>query len=246
MKSFIFLLMINCTLAFQPSLRFVKEYCRKYNIDKSHNEHHSKEVLYWAVDIMTNMNTTFGKSELNVISEACILHDMVDSKYRADGEYVQNYLKQKYTKDETDAVMNIINTMSYSKIMKQDRVVFPEWIDNSPYKRAFHIVREGDLLSSYNIARMIDYRIAQNMPIFMIKREVPVLYKKRMAKLVSQGHFVHDPSRERAKQLDSIAQLKLDTIHSHDFRNLDYFTFVDYIYLTDLEFKFKKLYKSNK
>jgi HD superfamily phosphodiesterase len=238
------MMMINCTIAFQSSLNFVKKYCKKYNIDKSHNEHHSKEVLYWALDTMKNMNTTFRKTELNVISEACILHDMVDSKYRgADGEHVHNFLKQKYNTEETDAVMNIINTMSYSKIMKQDRVVFPEWIDHSPYKRAFHIVREGDLLSSYNIARMIEYRIAQNMPINMIKKEIPIFYHKRMAKLVDQGHFVHDPSRERAKQLDSIAQLKLDAVYSHDFRDLDYFTFVDYIDPVDLEFKFKQLIK---
>lgn len=244
MKSFIFIMMVNSVLAFQPSLKFVKEYSIKYNIDKSHNEHHSKEVLYWAIDIMTTMNTTFRTSELNVISQACILHDMVDSKYRgADEEHVRDYLIKTYNEEETDAVMNIINTMSYSKIMKKNKVVFPEWIHHSSYKRSFHIVREADLLSSYNIARMIEYRLAQKMPISMIKKEVPVFYHKRMAKLLGQGHFVHFSSRKRAKQLDSIAQIKLDAVYSHDFQNLDYFTFVNYIHPADLEFKFKQLYK---
>jgi hypothetical protein len=111
--------------------------------------------------------------------------------------------------------------MSYSKVMEHG---FPQWcLDLSlNYTMIYHVVREADLLSSYNLARMIEYRkynkkmSIKNYTDTMIRKEMVDLYDIRMGKLIPNGLFVHPSSRERASQLDGIAQLRLLLLPSLD------------------------------
>jgi len=216
------------------SLNLVKEYSIKHHIDRSHNEHHSKEVLYWAIDIMKAQR--YPESHLTIIVQSCILHDLVDKKYCPDENLVKNYLGDIHTPQETDTILKIINTMSYSKTFIGNQVVFPQWIQESEYFECYHIARQADLLSSYNIARMIEYRKNLNMPDSFIKQEIPIFYYSRMANLVDSHFFIHPSAIARAEQLDAIARLKLESLEYHDFcvENLDYFRFIDYIPENDL------------
>lgn len=250
MKNFKFIIaffFINSTFAFNNlilnSLNLVKDYSIKYNIDKSHNEHHSKEVLFWALDIMESEQKKYSKSEINIIIQSCILHDLADHKYTYDDEFVKSYLSDLHNDIEIETIMNIINTMSYSKTFKNNMIVFPYWIKESIYSECFHVTREADLLSSYNIARMIEYRKNQDMSDEFIKKEVPIFYYSRMAKLTENNFFVHNWSKKRANELDSIARLKLNAIQNHNLLldNLDYFRFIDFIDEKELSYRFCNL-----
>lgn len=213
------------------SLRFVENHSNNHKIDKSHNHHHSLEVLYWSSDIMKRSRKQYSVDELLIISESCILHDMIDHKYCHDTERVKNYLFKKHDLEKAETIMNIIDSISYSKTFVDNRLVFPEWIEHSRYKNAYHIVREADLLSSFNIARMIEYRLAQDMHVNAIKKEVVEFYNKRVSKLVQRRFFVHPYANIRARQLNEIAKLKIQFIDDYQIEdnNLDFFRFVDFI-----------------
>jgi HD superfamily phosphodiesterase len=226
----------------ENSLKIVKEYSIQHNIDQSHNEHHSKEVLFWALDILErDPQPLFPKQELEIIIQSCILHDLIDAKYLPNPSFVINYLSTLHPPESVDIIMKIMDTMSYSKIYKNGRVEYPEWILNSSYGRAFHVVREADLLSSYNIARMIEYRQAQQMSQDDIKEEIHELYKNRMSCLIENNHFVHNQSRARAEQLDALARIKLSTVRHHPLTDLGYFRFVDYLIGHELADRFTRL-----
>lgn len=230
-------------LLVKNSLSLVSQFSIINNIDKSHNEHHSKEVLFWAVDIMESQNKKFTRSELNIIIQSCILHDLVDKKYSPDEKFVKNYLANLHSTEEIDTIMNIITTMSYSKIFKDNTIIFPDWIQDSPYNECFHITREADLLSSYNIARMIEYRKNLNMPDPMIREEIPIFYSNRIANLIKHRFFLHDGAENRASQLDEIGRLKLLalSVHNLELDRLDYFRFIDFISEDDLSVRLLNL-----
>lgn len=218
------------------SLEFVSDFSAYHHIDQSHNAHHSREVLHWALDILENdVTTRVTKAELEIIIQSCVLHDMVDSKYYPDIPRVRIFLQSVHPAHHVETMINIITTMSYSKVFKHGFVEFPAWLDHSPYQRAYHVVREADLLSSFNIARMIEYRQARGMPPHEIKDDIRTFYETRVARLVDQGHFVHAQSIARAKELDAVSRLKLATIEEHPLvTDLGYFRIVDYLTAPDL------------
>jgi hypothetical protein len=65
-------------------------------------------------------------------------------------------MKDKITHDELDIMIKIISTMSYSTIKKNG---FPEL---GEYQLAYNIVREADLLASYDFDRCIMYQMLKN------------------------------------------------------------------------------------
>ena len=132
-----------------------------YNIDESHSLKHSMDVYYYANNIY--------KSELpknhelinqkKIIDVSSIIHDMCDKKYMNEKEgifRIDNFLDNKIDKNEKEIVSKIISTMSYSKVSKNG---FPN-LGN--HQLAYHIVREADLLSSYDFDRCIIYQMMKN------------------------------------------------------------------------------------
>ena len=135
-------------------LRFVQLSSMKYGIDESHSLGHSMDVLYHAHSNYKKevLNNSILKSQETIICSAAILHDLYDHKYPApDILNVQTLLKNKMKPADIDAVHQIIHTMSYSKIKKDG---FPNL---GKYQLAYHIVREADLLASFNFDRAMLY-----------------------------------------------------------------------------------------
>jgi hypothetical protein len=96
------------------------------------------------------------KNQKNVIITSSILHDMCDKKYlnEKDGlSEIEIFLKNKLNDEELYFTKEIISTMSYSTIKKNG---FPNL---GHYQLAYHIVREADLLSSYNFDRALIYNL---------------------------------------------------------------------------------------
>jgi len=138
------------------AFQFVIQYCNKYNIDESHGLKHSMDVLHSANKIYNSelKNHPNLIDQKDVIFTSCILHDMCDKKYnlQTDGLIeIQNHMKHYMSTEKLEMVSNIMSTMSYSTVKKQGYPNLKE------YQLAYHIVREADLLTAYDIDRCIIY-----------------------------------------------------------------------------------------
>lgn len=106
-----------------------------------------------------------------VIYVAAVLHDMCDKKYTDEEEGIrqldsilydddcddsQEQSTYRLTEEDVEAIKNIIRTMSYSKVKVNG---FP---DLGKYQRAYHIVRESDLLAAYDFDRAMIYHLYKN------------------------------------------------------------------------------------
>jgi len=137
---------------------FVILMSRKYNIDSSHSESHSMDVLHYANDIYNSEVEMFPflSKQLDVIYTSSVLHDMCDKKYMEPEEgliRIQDFLSYEMKPIDLYYTKQIIETISYSKVKTHG---YP---DLNNYQMAYHIVREADLLSSYNFDRSIIYHM---------------------------------------------------------------------------------------
>ena len=144
--------------SFNELFTFVLYMSKKYNIDTSHSESHSMDVLHYAHNIYESELDMFPelKQQTNVIYAAAILHDMCDKKYVDESIgiiEIEKFLEQKMSMEEIHYTKEIISTMSYSTVKKQG---YPDLND---YQLAYHIVREADLLSSYDFDRTMIYHM---------------------------------------------------------------------------------------
>ena len=146
---------------FNELFAFVLLICSKYGIDESHDISHSMNILNYAHNIYeteTYINPGI-KEHKNIIFVSSVLHDMCDKKYMDEEEGIKNikdFLEKKVSEDEINAIVNIIKTMSYSKVKKDG---FPNL---GIYQRAYHIVREADLLCAYDFDRCVIYDMKVN------------------------------------------------------------------------------------
>lgn len=222
-------MLIPCQ-CFLQSYHLVCDLSRKGNIDESHNEIHSKENLFWATELMKRSPKKWTSWEYDMIGHCSILHDMMDHKYTDYSEIVKDHLQQKFTEEETTDMMIIMKSMSYSKTMIDEKPVFPDWLNQSGLENIYHTVREADLLSSYNLARIIYY--SQNKhPEYsdrQLKQEVKELFYKRMDKLIDRGFFVSNESISLATSVHEVTKLKLFLVDHIDIqKNIDILKIVD-------------------
>ena len=135
--------------------QFVMDTCKTYYIDESHGVSHSMIVLHHAHQIYkSELPNDELESQYKIIYLSAVLHDMCDKKYMKEEigwKRIHDFIKEEVTEEELDAIRNIITTMSYSKVKQNG---FP---DLGKYQLAYHIVREADLLSAYDIDRCIIY-----------------------------------------------------------------------------------------
>ena len=137
---------------------------------------------------------------------------MCDHKYikEEDGlEKIDNFLRENaYYRSEIETVREIISTMSYSKIKVKGE---PNHGDN---QAAFQIVRESDLLTSYDVDRCVMYDMLKNdiryeeafenakrifegrMFKYLERKEIRTEEGKKIAKRLEEG------SKERIKEIE--------------------------------------------
>jgi len=155
------------------------------------------------------------QDERQVISYAIALHDMCDSKY-TDTEVAAVKIKewlltQTVSEEICDAILAIIQTMSYSKLKKQmvnGQLVYP---DHGPWQRSYHIVRHADLLDAYIVARCFLYNkhIYPDLNDDVTWSSVEVLFENRVFKYVSDGFIFYPKALELAAELTLEAQKTL-------------------------------------
>ena len=154
----IFTFNITIMVSFNDLFTFVLMISSKYNIDSSHSEKHSMDVLHFADENYRSQLRDFPylEKQKNVIYSASILHDMCDKKYmkQDDGiKEIDGFLKYSLKPEELYYTKRIIETMSYSTVKKNG---YP---DLGNYQMAYHVVREADLLASYDFDRSIIYHM---------------------------------------------------------------------------------------
>jgi HD superfamily phosphodiesterase len=142
---------------------FVLLTSKKYNIDESHGLSHSMNVFHYANKIYEDEVIKYPilKNHENIIYVSAILHDMCDKKYMDEAHgliEIDNFLQNENIMNPNDiAVCKLImSTMSYSKVKKSG---FP---NIGGYQKAYHIVRESDLLTAYDFDRCMIYKMNQN------------------------------------------------------------------------------------
>jgi hypothetical protein len=211
-------------------LLLVIEWSSRHDVDGSHNQEHSKEVLFWLIQILeTTPEERRENSTMITAMHGAILHDVLDEKYMcavAIHKYRDLLLVHlhRVLPDPLDAsfLLRVMEGISYRKVVQKDGSVrFPEWIpEEGKWYNIYHWIREADLLASYNIARMVEYRTRdvprdETREVWqMVVRDVMDLYHRRIARLVERGLFVHPEARKIAEPLAYVASLKATLLSS--------------------------------
>ena len=181
---------------------YVVETSNLYKIDESHALKHSMDVYQFAKKIYKSELTRhpYLHDQEKIIYLAAIGHDMCDKKYMDETEGIikyQNYLEEYMNFNDLDVMGKIIGTMSYSKVKKYG---FPEL---GKYQLAYHIVREADLLASYDIDRSVMYNMYKSNICYSeaLKKSLD-LFDSRVFKMIENNLFITDYSKLEAIKLD--------------------------------------------
>ena len=181
-------------------------------VDESHNHKHSEEVLFWSNEIMRRVDTKkLSRWEIEMIGHCCILHDLLDRKYNirgAEGAVASHLRRLGYTDEMTRVMTDIMTSLSYHKTVHRTGTTFPDWIHDG-YWNVYHIVRESDLLASFNLWRMIDFgrhRRGITDP-DTLSNDAIRMFLERMDTLIEKGAFIL--SIDIAQSLRLICRLRL-------------------------------------
>jgi HD superfamily phosphodiesterase len=145
------------------------------------------------------------KTHENIIATSAILHDMCDKKYMNEEggvKIIRDFLKDKISDLEIEQSLNIMSTMSYSTVKKNG---FPQL---GEYQLAYNIVREADLLASYDFDRAVMYNMYKNNETYTDSFYNSLdLFNKRVLRYNDDKLFT-----TRYAKLESI-KLELHSIH---------------------------------
>lgn len=183
------------------AFNYVINTSNKFGIDESHSLKHSMDVFHLANKIYDSElhANDFLRNHKQIISVSAIIHDMCDKKYMNEQNAIQDmhvFMKDYMKETEIEVVSKIISTMSYSKVKQNG---FP---DLKEYQLAYHIVREADLLSAYDIDRCIIYGMMKEKNTYddSVTRALQ-LCDSRILKYRSDNLFVTDYSKIHSERL---------------------------------------------
>jgi len=189
---------------------FVLYMSKKYNIDASHSETHSMDVLHFANSIYESEISLYPilKQQTDVIYTAAVLHDMCDKKYMNTDEgldEIQKYFENEINENDLSHAKNIMKTMSYSYVKKNG---YPDLGD---YQMAYNLVREADLLSSYDFDRSIIYHLNKGNTLTESYSNALDLFENRVFKYNSDKLLTYDYSIRISKILTSQAHSRINS-----------------------------------
>jgi len=204
---------------------FINDKSKLYKIDPSHNLHHSLQVKELGF-IIAGKDYYLNTKQKEILYLSCMLHDMCDEKYAPRAESVldiSNFLIKKcgVSMMTHDAVMHIITSMSYSKIVREDGTIeFPSWLQMDPdgWVDVFHITREADLLTSYDIKRMIHYKCEKLGFVYPcdVYEDVVNTVGKRMSKLLQRNLFISPSAKKIATKWHDELSYKIENLSEND------------------------------
>ena len=181
----------------------------KYKIDESHGIIHAMNVLHNCDHLIDSVIQKQPEIEEHrkIIYSAAILHDMCDKKYMNEDEgikEIKSYIYDSISNTELDVMENIVSTMSYSKVKKKG---FP---DLGQYQKAYHVVREGDLLAAYDFDRCMIYHMTQNnTDVHSAFQDAYNLFQARIFKHQEDGLLLFPYSNEQHTILSGQAHIRV-------------------------------------
>lgn len=183
-----------------------------FDIDESHALKHSMDVYYFSNKIYESelVNNTFLNNHKTIIDTSAILHDMCDKKYMDEKiglDRISNYMKSKISDNELDISLKIISTMSYSTIKKNG---YPRL---NEYQLAYNIVREADLLASYDFDRCIMYQMLKNNDNYQDSFiNAKIIFENRVFKYNDDKLFLTDYSKNLSNKLHKSALKRINNL----------------------------------
>ena len=213
---------------------FVLLTTQKYNIDESCGLSHSMAVLRTANELYEEEvgQYPFLKQQEKIIYVASTVHDMCEKKYagirngissdsagirsvitsripanQADGiKEIDAFLNENMLPMDINIVKLIISAMSYSYVKENG---FPVM---GPYKQAYHIVREADLLTAYDFDRCMIYNMhRKNGNVEEAFQEATALFQNRVLRHNDDELFTLASSRKKSLILETRALAQIDT-----------------------------------
>ena len=191
-------------------LNFVSLTSNKYGIDESHGLGHSMDVLVNSHNIYNSelLNNPFLRGQERIIYTSACLHDMCDKKYMNQTQgiiAIEEFLNDKLPELEIDITKQIISTMSYSYVKKYG---FPQL---NKYQLAYHIVREADLLSGYDVDRSIIYSMNHfNNDLISAYKDTKNIFDNRVFKHFEDNLFITEYSKKKSKKLEAHSYSRLN------------------------------------
>jgi HD superfamily phosphodiesterase len=210
--------------------QFVIQISNEFNIDESHSLKHSMDVFYYAIDIFEHELELFNFKHndeylnfKNIISFSAILHDMCDNKYMNEeigwDKINQLLIHLKIHPESIQIIKHIVSNMSYSKVKK---IGFPINFSNDHHKFAFHIVREADLLTSYDFDRCVIFGMyKRNLDYNQSFNESILLFDNRVFKYIHNKLFITNYSKNCAQLLHSNALIKINNLKKYIYNNIN-------------------------
>jgi HD superfamily phosphodiesterase len=191
---------------------FVLLTSQKYNIDESHGLSHSMNVLRFTNEIYKSevCNHPILKQHEKIIYVSAVLHDMCDKKYMNQDEgikEIEEFLSEnKMTPVDINVVKLIISTMSYSTVKVHG---FPNL---GPYRRAYHVVREADLLSAYDFDRCMIYNMHKKEgDVLEAFKDASHIFDIRVMKHNEDGLFTTNYARQKSFELETQSLNQIST-----------------------------------
>ena len=184
----------------------------KYDIDESHSLGHSMDVFSIANNIYQSelIDNPYIKDHENIIATSSILHDMCDRKYINKDEgisRIKDYMKDQISHKELDISLQIMDTMSYSVVKKNG---FPNL---GTYQLAYNIVREADLLASYEFDRAVMYKMHKyNDNYIDAFNDSLTLFKNRVLKYREEKLFTTSYAKKESLKLQIKAIKKINNL----------------------------------
>jgi hypothetical protein len=170
------------------------------------------DVYYFSNKIYESelVNNTLLNNHKNIIDTSAILHDMCDKKYMDEKiglDRISNYMKSKISDNELDISLKIISTMSYSTVKKKG---FPQL---GEYQLAYNIVREADLLASYDFDRCIMYQMLKNNDNYENSFiNAKIIFENRVLKYNDDKLFLTDYSINLSNKLHKSALKRINNL----------------------------------
>lgn len=191
---------------------YVVQTSKLYKIDESHALKHSMEVYGFSKKIYESelKNNPILEKQREIIYMSAIGHDMCDKKYMDEKEGIikyQKYLSEFMKPTDLEIMGKIIETMSYSKVKVNG---YPDLGEN---QLAYHIVRESDLLSAYDIDRCIMYTMYRdNLCYTTALQEAIKLFDYRVFKMRQDRLFITKYSKKESLKLNKKAKKDVESL----------------------------------
>ena len=185
----------------------------KYRIDETHGIRHLMNCYRYSEKIYNSevKNTPILVDYERTIYTSTLLHDLCDKKYLDEKEglsRIGNFLKTNaYREKEIENILNIIETLSYSKIKKTG---LP---NHGELQLPFQITRESDLLESYDVDRCILFDMLKNERRYVTSfNNAKELFDVRMFKYLENGDIKTSEGIKIAKDLELKSKNRIEEI----------------------------------